>query len=275
MEFADLTEMTKRAAAFTLQKKKLAFTSIVLFFSGLILLFGMAVGISLGPWLSMSLFFIPLFITLGALMGLGVLLIRSYHDEVKQKDSSIKSILLNSWAQMLGAIALFVPIVLGYLCLWVLMGLFLLCSEIPIIGPVFAVLFAFIPFIMNVVVLAVILFAVYLLFSLTPTFALTNFWQDSQFVELVQKAVKRTSSLAILFVLGLVPFLFSFGLLLVASLMTMSFIAQDESQLQLVLQWFFIMLPFVLLLTPSVVFFFNMATEAHIYLQKKVLTEGK
>lgn len=275
MNFADLAEMTKRAAAFTLQKKKLAFSAIVLFFSGLALLFGLGIGVSLVPWLSMSLFFIPLFIALGALMGLGVLLIRSYHDEVKHKESTIKSILLSSWAQMLGAMALFVPIVLGYLCVWILMGLFLLCAEIPVVGPVFAVLFAFVPFIMNVLVLSVTLFAVYLLFSLTPTFALTNFWQGIHFVELVQKAVKRTSSLIALFVLGLIPFLISFGLLLVAALMTMSCISQDESQLQLVLQWFFIMIPFVLFLTPSVVFFFNMAAEAHIFLQKKLLAEGE
>jgi hypothetical protein len=43
---------------------------------------------------------------------------------------------------------------------------------------------------------------------------------------------------------------------------------EADDSLHIVLQWFFIMLPFTALLSPAVVFFFNFATEAHVFLKR-------
>jgi hypothetical protein len=268
MNFTDIEQMCKRAALFTLQKKKLLFSALILFFSGLVLLFGMGLGLGSGPWMSQSLFFVPLFIALGTSMALGVILIRSYHDEVKQKEGTLVALIKSSVPSILGIAMLFAPIILGYLCLWVSMGIYLLCSEIPYIGTIFATVFAFVPFVMNVAIVLGVLFSIYLLFALTPTFALTNVWQGSQFVAMFEKALKGTTVRLSLFAIAFLPLSLLSGLLFFASFMTMQLIGHDVGQLQLVIECFFIMLPLVLFLAPGVIFFFNMSAEAHIFLQK-------
>lgn len=269
MNFSDFEHIVGRAASHTMAKKKLLYTGLALFFCGLVMVFGMSAGLAFGSWLALSLNFVPLFISLALLMSLGVILVRSYHDEIKKKEVVFKDLAIRSWTTIIGTLSLFIPVVLAYLALWMAQGMFLVCATIPFIGQFFTIVFAFIPFVLHLATLILGLLSFYFLFCLTPTLSFGVSWQQANLVQVFKDSVQQGFMRLLLFGVAFIPLLLSFVLLMASLKMTVLMFTQELGPEELVMQRLFLMLPFAWLLAPAVIFFFNVATEANILIHKK------
>src|SRR5208337_3939660 len=90
-----------------------------------------------------------IFLCAGFLLAAGVILVRIYHDEVKERPTRYRDIVAKSWEVAIGSSYFSIPIILCYLLLWMLLGIFVLLKEIPGIGDLFGVLLSFGPFLIN------------------------------------------------------------------------------------------------------------------------------
>ncbi|MBS0655123.1 MAG: hypothetical protein JSR46_05055 [Verrucomicrobia bacterium] len=267
MNLTDLAVLLQRAFTLTLNKKKLLFTAVVIAVCGLFTIFFMSLAFSASHWMAQSLTFLPVFISGMILTGFGVVLVRTYHDEVKQQEIELMPLFLRSWDVCFSAASAFLLLLLSYLVLWIALGIFIVFKELPIIGEIFACVFVFIPFLLNMAIVALGLFSVYAVYVLSPAIALKSV-VPQQFLQLAKEEfTSHIISRLMLFLTALLPFFVSLGLLIAAASMTLEQCG-TSSHLQVVMQWFFLILPSALLLAPSVVFFFNMAAESHVLIHK-------
>lgn len=269
MNFSDLELLFNRSLSHALSPKKLLLVSSVLWLGGVLTVFCRALAFLASEWMLMSLAFLPIFLGAGMLLAMGVILIRVYHDEVKKRKVSYHRIVGKSWQVALGASYFFVPVILCYLLMWMVLGVFFLLREIPSLGEVFGVMLAFGPFLINLGSLLLCLGSLGLLFFVTPAFALKS--QDPLNVShvIVYRITSDVFSNLILLAVATLPLLGVAGLLSLAAVLTgTTYVAADDA-ISIVLQWFFIMIPFAALLSPAVVFFFNIAAESHVLMKKR------
>lgn len=269
MKWVEVEKAFSRAVVFSFSRKKMLLTFPVLALCGVLTVFCRAVAFEAGEWVAMSLAFLPILLSSGVLLALGVLLIRIHIHEVKGLSLGFKRLIAGSVDLVLGTSYLSIPPVLAYLFLWMALGIFFLLKEIPGIGEFFGVVFAFGPFLLIFGSLLLCLFNLGLLFFVAPAAA---FQPSKRFVLAKQLLAvfqgNLLSSIA-LFLLALVPILFVTALLSLSALLTnVSFLTMDKS-LTVAMEWFFIMLPFCAILTPAVIFFFNFAAESFQLLQPK------
>ena len=137
MDFQAFSLIFNRSLAFTFSKKKLLFVFCILALSGLLVVFFRGLALHAGQWVKLSLTFLPIFICTGILLSMGILLIRVYHDEIKQREVNYWNTLSRSWEVVIGASYFAIPIIFSYLLLWVLLGIFVLLSDIPSVGHFF------------------------------------------------------------------------------------------------------------------------------------------
>jgi hypothetical protein len=179
MTLADIQFIFNRAVAYTFDKKKLLLVFLILAMCGLLVVFFRGLALSAGQWVSMSLTFLPIFLCAGVLLSTGILLIRIYHDEIKNRFVNYRTILAKSWDVIIGASYFSIPIILSYLLLWMLMGIFVLLRQIPLIGEFFGVVLAFAPFLINLGSLVLCLLSLSLLFFVAPIIALRGLNRDA------------------------------------------------------------------------------------------------
>lgn len=270
MSLGDIQQVFNRAAQFTFERSKWLFTFLVLALCGLFVVFCRGLASNASPWVTMSLTFLPVFLCFGILLALGVVLIRGYHDEVKRKPVSYQTIFARSWETILGAAYFTVPVILLYLMLWMLLGIFLLLQNIPAVGDFFAVILAFAPFLLNMATLLLCVFVVGVLFFVTPVIALKGMNRVLISQVLAKRFQVDLFSNLLLFAIGILPLLLVFGLLLLSAVLTGSVCVVCDDTLHNVLQWFFIMIPFAALVAPTFIFFFNFAGEAHVLMQRRI-----
>ena len=214
--------------------------------------------------------FLPLFISSSILIALGIVLIRGYHNEIKQRPVPYWKIITDSWEVLLSSSYCFFPFIAAYLIMWVVLGLFFLLREIPLIGDFFGVVLAFGPFLLMLGSFVLLMLCVYMLFALAPLFALRTF-PKNLLVPYILTVVREGLLQRIVFlILAAIPVAAISALLWQSAKMTAAIYFVQESHMQMILQWFFIMPPFALILAFPVTFFFNMAAEAHIAIQKRV-----
>src|SRR5262245_18674243 len=149
MNLSDVQFIFNRALSLAFERRKLLMVFVVLALCGLLVIFFRALAIHAGTWVLMSLSFMPIFICAAIVLSVGVILIRVYHDEIKRKTFRYRDILAKSWEIVIGASYFTIPIILCYLLLWMLLGIFVLLKEIPGVGEFFGVIFAFGPFLIN------------------------------------------------------------------------------------------------------------------------------
>lgn len=270
MTLEDIKFLFNRAAFLNFSKTKFLLTFAVLVLCGVFIVFFHGLSFDASPWLSLSLTFIPIFICAGVLLSLGVLLIRIYHDEVKKKEVNIKKILASSWEVIIGASYFSIPVILSYLLLWMVLGIFVLLSTIPGIGILFNTVLIFGPFLINLGTLCLVLLNIALLFFVAPILALKGFNRLQVSRSLVDRFDNDIFSNVILLLVGLFPLVCVLALLVTAAYLTGSLCYPCETALHTVLFWFFIMIPFTALLAPAVSFFFNFAAESHVLMRKKL-----
>ena len=264
MVFQRIEEMFNRAWRLAFSRKKCALVFLALLGCGVLIVFCRTLSIVANPWVLMSLSFLPMFLCAGVLLGTGVLLTRIYYHEVQGNSFKWQRLLVDSFEVFMGAAYLSFPMILGYLVLWTLMGVFYLLRAIPVIGEGIGVLLSFGPFLLVFASLLLGLFALLLLFYATPHLALKKRIEWKVVEEVVERLRVSPLSHIFLLLIGVMPLLLVVGLLILAAVLTgMNYMAA-EAVLGVSLQWFFIMIPFSLLLTPFVVFFFNFAMEGFL-----------
>lgn len=270
MTLSDIQFIFNRAfsKSFTLKKLLLVFVSLAL--CGVLVVFFRGLAVNAGHWLILSLSFLPIFLCSGCLLSVGIFLIRIYHDEVKNKEVKYGDILSKSWEIILGASYFSVPIILCYLLIWMLLGIFFLLRDIPTFGQFFAVLLAFAPFLINLASLVLCLINFALLFFVAPVIALKGFDKMQISKILMNRIQGDLFSNLLLALIASIPFLFAVGILSLAAFLTGTICYTCELLIYTVLQWFVIMIPFTALLSPAIVFFFNFAAEAHVLIQKEL-----
>ncbi len=272
MTWVELEKCFHRAISQAFSKKKaiLAFPALIL--CGILLVSCKAIAFDASDWVAMSLAFLPILLSSGILLSLGVLLIRLYAHEAKQLSLPFKKLFAGSADVILGTLYLSLPPILIYLLLWIVLGFFYLLREIPGVGQFFSIVFAFGPFLLILSSLLLCLFNLLLLFFVTPAVAMQPMKKVSAVQRIAAFLQGRLFTGVALFLLALIPIGFAVGLLSFSAFLTNMSFQVGEQSLAVALEWFFIMLPFCALLTPAVIFFFNFAAESFWLLQRRAAT---
>ncbi len=269
MTYQDIQFIFNRALAYTFSKKKLLLAFSVLAMCGVLIVFFRGLAINAGQWVLMSLTFLPIFLCAGLLLSMGILLIRIYHDEIKKKPVHYSEMIAKSWELVVGASYFSIPIILSYLLLWMLLGVFVLLKAIPGgIGDFFAVILAFGPFLINLGTLVLCVLNLSMLFFVAPIVALRGLNRITVTQTLIGRFKRDIFSNLLLGMIAVLPLILIVGLLVLAAFLTEAVCFTCESPIHNVLQWFFISIPFMAAATPAVVFFFNFAAESHVLLMK-------
>jgi hypothetical protein len=272
MKWVDVEFAFTRAVLHSFSKKGLLLTFPVLLLCGILAVFCKAVAHDASRWVSMSLAFLPILLSSGLLLGLGVLLIRLHLHEVKGLQLSFQRLVTGSLELIMGTTYLSIPPILAYLFLWVVLAFFFLLAEIPVIGSFFSVVFAFGPFLLIFGSLLLCLFNLGLLFFVAPVVAIQPFQRFTLAKRILSLFEGHILSQIVMFILALIPILFIAGLLSLSALLT-NFSLAPERTIAVAVEWFFIMIPFAAILSPAVIFFFNFAAESHQLLRSKAYTQ--
>ncbi len=262
MTFLDLRQIFNRALSRAFSRKKFMLLFPVLVVCGLSIVFCRVLAFGASKWVGLSLMFLPVFLSSGILLGVGVLLARIYYREHKGMEPAYIKVLKQSAQLLVGVSYLSLPLLLAYLILWTCLGVFYLLKEIPGVGDVISVVLAFAPFLLVLGSLLLCISSLFILFFATPYIAL----KDGVLLTLGEEMFARFRSDPFtnicLFVVGITPLVVITTVLILAAFMTGLHFSPTPQLLTIALQWFFIMLPFCALLTPGITFFFNFATEA-------------
>lgn len=264
MTWNDLEKAFRQAWMPVFSKRKLLLSFISLSLCGLLMVFCRALARDASSWMNLSLLFLPILLSSGFLLTQGVLIIRMYTHEVRGLGLSMRRLFAGSLDVAIGTSYLSFPPVFAYLGLWILLGLFFLLKEIPLIGPFFNVVFAFGPFLLIFSSLILCLVTFGLLFFIAPAVASHSIKRFD--LRVLQAVQKRPFQAALLFFMGLLPALFMAGISTVAAVLTNASFAPASSAIAL--EWFFVMLPFCALMTPPVIFFFHFASESYELLRR-------
>lgn len=270
MDFNSLSFLFNRALSHTFSKKKYLMVFCILVLSGLLVVFFRGLSLNAGHWVKLSLTFLPIFLCAGILLSMGIMLIRIYHDEVKNRELNYFNILSKSWDVIIGSAYFTVPIILSYLLLWILLGIFVLLSDIPSVGDFFSVILSFAPFLIHLGTLVLCLFTLIILFVVAPIIALKGLNKGVVFQVAVKRLESNPFGNIFLGMVALLPLILVSILLTIAALLTGSECLDCNTSLQTVLKWFFIMVPFTACLTPAIIFFFNFAAESHVLMMREL-----
>ncbi len=270
MNLSQLERSFNRAWYLSFSIKKLILVFPILVLCGVFIVFCRALAFHSGGWISMSMIFLPIFFCSGILLALGVLLIRIYYHEVKQIKISYKHIITTSWDLVIGTSSyLSLPVILTYLLFWMILGVFLLFHEIPVVGPYIGVILSFAPFVLIFLSILLGIFNVGMLFFVTPIVGLKKVIKTKHMAKKVLENLKERLFMCLLnFIIAILPIAFIVGVLTLAAIITKTNFFITKELLTVVLEWFFIMLPFCFFLAPCVIFFFNFSLEAYNFLQK-------
>lgn len=274
IELTDIQRIFNRALSHTFSARKLIIIALILALCGLVEVFFYTLAQNAGRWVMMSLTFVPLFLCFGVLLSAGIWLIRIYHDEVKGREVTYGEVLSKSWETIIGASYFAIPILITYLLLWMMLGIFSLLKTVPGIGDFFVAILAFAPFLLNLASLLLCIFSVVLLYLITPVIALRGFGRLQLAQVITERLRSDMFSNILLGGIALLPLILSLIVLGTAVLLTDSLCLACEKTSYTTIHSFFVMIPFAALLAPSIIFFFNFAAEAHVLKKQRALDEG-
>lgn len=269
MSWDELEAIFNRALKFSFSRKKLLFVLPVALFSGFIAALSRTVSFAAPDWFHLNLVFLPVFLCSSLLMITGIILTRIYHHEVKGLEVDYRKIILQSRGLFLGIFHMAIPLIFAYFILWMTLGAFYLAKSIFYIGEILGAILSFGPFLLVLGALVLSLFNLVLLFFATPQIALKSEHHPEITKEILVRLKENPFTTFALPLLGLLPVLFLAGLLSLAAVVTQILYVADEQPLSASLKWFFMMLPFSMLLSPMIVFFFNFSAESYVLMQRK------
>lgn len=268
MKMDELGELFNRAWMHVFQWKKCAVAFAVLGLCAVLVVFFQGIAEHVSGSFGPSFLFLPMFLSGGLLFPLGVLLIRFYHDEMKHGAVDYWASTKQSFEHAMMTAVVALPFVVAYLALWILLGVVVLFQELPVIGPLLEVLFAFLPVLLNLSFLVLGLLLYVLLFFGTPLCALKKLEMKAAFQFLLNRFQRDPFVAISTFLLAQIPLFVSWFLLNMAAEMSHRGLPYGHSSAFAVVKGFVVSIPYAALLTPALIFFFNFAAECHVHYQK-------
>lgn len=266
----DIDQSFNRAFFYSFSKKKFFVAFPVLFMCASFIIFCQTFSNSSFGWVKMSVIFLPILLTSGILLSLGVLLIRMYYHEVKNLKFYVKDLLKKSWELILGISYLSLLPTFAYICLWIVLGIFMLLQEIPGIGQFVGVVLSFAPFLLILSALILCFVNFVFLFFIAPIVALRA-QNKSELAKSLWEYLKiNFFSNLLMFFLAIIPLSFLLILSMTAAFLAHTSLNFEPEALSKGIYWFFIMIPFSAIMTPAVIFFFNFSAESYNALEKKL-----
>ncbi|MGB7128973.1 MAG: hypothetical protein WBD50_07810 [Candidatus Rhabdochlamydia sp.] len=265
MTWNDIEFSFNRALRLSFSIKKLLFVFVVLWCCGVGLLLCKSLGLQTQDWLMLNWNFLPFFAIAILGLSLGVLLIRLYHDEIKEKKMNYRKTFSLSKRVMVEIAYLGMPLIIGYLILWTALGLFYLIKALPKVGWALGIFLSFGPFLLFLSMVCLVVLFLILFFFLTPIVALRDCLPKEWIKCMFSRMSHSLLTNFILFIISVIPVGCILGLLMISLNMTHAFYLSSANPLDLVL----IMLPVSVILAPGVVFFFQFAAESHILMMQK------
>ena len=156
-------------------------------------------------WVTMSLTFLPFFICTSILLSLGVLLSRIYNCEVRGVKMSYRKLFLESWELLIGISYMSLPMLLVYLMLWMVLGMFYLLGTMPGIGEFFTVVLASGPFLLVLGSILLSCLNIFSLYFLTPHVAFRMGSKKRLLEELLHRIAMNPFGNILFFLFALIP----------------------------------------------------------------------
>ncbi|MBI5274479.1 MAG: hypothetical protein HY860_05450 [Chlamydiales bacterium] len=259
-----------RAIFHTFSKKKLLLLVPIVLLCGLLTVICMTLA-SLGQWAKLSLFFLPIFVSFGLLLGVGIVLTRIYFKEIKGFAFTYFSMFKESMPIIMHATYMFLMVIASYVALWIGLTFFYLLKYIPWIGPLLSAFFSFVPFLIVISFLILTLLVPPILFFVIPYLALKGTTITIQGIkELFFDLKQDIFTNIMLFVAGVAPFLLLLAVLSFCASFTSGYFFMNSSFFVKLLQQLVVMILWCLFLTPTIIFFFNFSTESFGLIQKNI-----
>ena len=263
MTWNDLENAFNRALASSVLIKKLIVTFPFVLVSGVLTVFCRALAQDATAWISLSLKFLPVFLSSGVFLSLGVILSRIYLFDQKQIPWDIRLLFKQMIDLILGVFCFALPLLFLYIVMAMVLGLFFLLKEIPGVGEFLSVLLSSFPFLLIFAMLLLSFLILIFLFFVSPLSSLEQLRRLSFFKQIFVSLKNRFLSSFVLLCISLLPFLFVFFLISFSfSLLNTNFFLSTYS-LSIAMQELFLMIPVCALLTPPTLFFFSFSSESH------------
>ena len=260
MTFSEVEQIFNRAFLKSFCRKKILFLFPILVACGILTVFCRTLSIGVNHWVWMSLSFLPFFLSTGVLLAAGVMLIKMYVFEVKGMDYKIGKLFISSMQMVIGVSYLCFPLILAYLVLWSVMGVFYLLKQVPAFGDIFGTLLSFGPYLLMLGSLALAAISVLLLFFITPHMALKKTLQMNIAAEVTRRMKKSIFANGVLLFIGMIPLaLILFFLILGGQMTGASYFLPKEALAVGIRE----------LMTPFTIFFFNFSLESYMIFKKK------
>lgn len=275
MNNLDIEKIFDRSFHHVFSKRKFFFLFPVLVLCGFFMIICRAISSGAGYWVTISLTFLPIFLSSGFLLAGGIVLIRAYHNELKKHPFSLIKILQESWQMLLNISYVSLPLVLAYFLLWILMGVFYLLKELPAIGDLIGAFLSFAPFLLILATILLGIFNIVVLFFAAPEAALRTGMRLDLVISIFHRLKTCILSNLLHLFLGLLPSFLCLIILYAAASLTGDTFFSRTKLVSKIFQSFFVMIPFCALLTPSVIFFFNFSAESFVFYRKKEKEEDK
>lgn len=272
MKLKDIAGMFNRAWEYAFNVRKFLFMFLTLIIAGLLFIFFQGIGASASVWLQLALRFFPIFVAAALLMATGTFLIKTYIEEKEQsRDDIMMGVGLKTSYATLGeplikAFYFVVPLLGAFIAFWILLALFILLKAIPYVGVFFGVILAFVPFLLNLAILLLMVAILGVLFFFTPLLAVKNHVDRKDLlVRLRADLFTHTLSLAI----GFVPVWVIWMFVRSAAMLTFDVYSVGDSSLAMIMQAFFMLIPFAAAMSFPLIYFFNFALEAFLLTRVK------
>ena len=114
-----------RAWRFAFSLKKCLFLFVFLVLCGTFAVFCHTVAAISGIWIKLIMYFLPGFLLSGVLLALGVFFARVYYSEMKGLTVTYREIFRSSMKLLVNVTQIALPLVMTYLVIWMVMGVFL------------------------------------------------------------------------------------------------------------------------------------------------------
>ena len=153
--------------------------------------------------------------------------------------------------------------------LWFVLGFFIVIKEIPHFGEFIGVMISIVPFIIVLISVLICILNLLALFFVLPIMVLKGY-KKMQLIRHVITNLNKNLFVNVSFFLLCLMFVFfiSFILIIITGLTNICF-SIPVDYLYKSLQWFFLMIPLIVLLSPVVIFFFNISCETYNLLQTR------
>jgi hypothetical protein len=220
-------------------------------------------------WMRVHLLCLPLFMSLGLLLMVGLVVSRAYQQELEGLIFRVNDIIKDSMPLLQQLSYLAMSFLILYNVLWTLLGGYEIIRSIPLLGVLVETLFAYIPFLLLFSIGILGCLGILHLFCLPPllVFRSNLRWRSLRLVW--ERIAFSPFTNALLLLIALAPFACMLSILLCAVQLSGHSTVQSYSLINHI-KLFTIALPLSMLIAPLVIFFFHFSVESHLWLQTQI-----